>query len=54
MIWLRNCVGNWQDAPKGCKDGRIAGGIGAVLDFWPIKAYRPCPGLSQAGKDYSR
>lgn len=23
--------------------GRIIGGIGVFLDWWPIKAYRPCP-----------
>lgn len=31
--------------PGGCDGtGRIIGGIGAVLKWWPIKAYRPCPG----------
>ncbi|KAI3429242.1 hypothetical protein D9Q98_005341 [Chlorella vulgaris] len=36
--------------------GRIAGGIGAVPGFkwWPIKAYRPCPKLAEAGLAYQR
>ena len=36
--------------------GRIIGGIGAVPGFrwWPIKAYRPCPGLVDSGKGYTR
>ena len=43
------------DAPRGCAgDGRIAGGVGAVLSFWPIKAYRPCPKAEAAGKAYTR
>ncbi|KAF6266592.1 hypothetical protein COO60DRAFT_1632685 [Scenedesmus sp. NREL 46B-D3] len=37
-------------------EGRIVGGLGAVPGFgwWPIKAYRPCPGLSSAGMEYVR
>eukprot|EP00188_Purpureofilum_apyrenoidigerum_P002439 Plantae.Rhodophyta-Purpureofilum_apyrenoidigerum.ctg25137.p2 GENE.Plantae.Rhodophyta-Purpureofilum_apyrenoidigerum.ctg25137~~Plantae.Rhodophyta-Purpureofilum_apyrenoidigerum.ctg25137.p2 ORF type:complete len:102 (+),score=6.15 Plantae.Rhodophyta-Purpureofilum_apyrenoidigerum.ctg25137:284-589(+) len=39
---------------KGCNgEGRIAGGIGAVLDWWPIKAYRPCPEYTK-NKTYRR
>jgi hypothetical protein len=34
--------------------GRISGGIGAVLDWWPIKAYRPCPNFIERGGQYSR
>mmetsp|Transcript_48561 Transcript_48561/g.117469 ORF Transcript_48561/g.117469 Transcript_48561/m.117469 type:complete len:152 (-) Transcript_48561:226-681(-) len=34
--------------------GRISGGIGAVLDWWPIKAYRPCPNFIERGGMYSR
>ena len=36
--------------------GRIIGGIGAVPGFrwWPIKAYRPCPGLADSGRGYTR
>jgi hypothetical protein len=34
--------------------GRISGGIGAVLDWWPIKAYRPCPNFLKRGGKYSR
>ena len=38
------------------RQGRIVGGIGAVpgFDWWPIKAYRPCPALAQAGVSYTR
>ena len=37
-------------------EGRIIGGLAALPGFgwWPIKAYRPCSGLSQAGMDYVR
>lgn len=34
--------------------GRISGGIGAVLDWWPIKAYRPCPNFIERGGFYAR
>eukprot|EP00568_Trieres_chinensis_P007524 CAMPEP_0183295330 /NCGR_PEP_ID=MMETSP0160_2-20130417/3330_1 /TAXON_ID=2839 ORGANISM="Odontella Sinensis, Strain Grunow 1884" /NCGR_SAMPLE_ID=MMETSP0160_2 /ASSEMBLY_ACC=CAM_ASM_000250 /LENGTH=123 /DNA_ID=CAMNT_0025456799 /DNA_START=73 /DNA_END=444 /DNA_ORIENTATION=+ len=34
--------------------GRITGGIGAVLDWWPIKAYRPCPNFIDRGGRYVR
>lgn len=42
---------------KGCNGkGTIQGGIGAVPGFgwWPIKAYRPCPGYLAAGGRYRR
>ena len=43
------------DAPRGCDGaGRVAGGVGAVLSFWPVKAYRPCPALEKAGLAYTR
>ncbi|CAF2275257.1 unnamed protein product [Brassica napus] len=37
-------------------DGRIQGGIATVPGFgwWPIKAYRPCPGFVEAGGRYRR
>lgn len=37
-------------------EGRIIGGLAAIPGFgwWPIKAYRPCSGLSAAGMDYVR
>mmetsp|Transcript_23717 Transcript_23717/g.44069 ORF Transcript_23717/g.44069 Transcript_23717/m.44069 type:complete len:160 (+) Transcript_23717:131-610(+) len=48
-------------APVKCPDcdlcdgsGRISGGIGAVLDWWPIKAYRPCPNFIERGGSYTR
>ena len=34
--------------------GRIEGGIGTVLKFWPIKAYRPCPRFIENGGFYAR
>lgn len=34
--------------------GRISGGIGAVLDWWPIKACRPCPNFLKRGGNYQR
>lgn len=39
-----------------CQEGRILGGLGSVPGFgwWPIKAYRPCPNLGQAGIEYTR
>jgi len=33
---------------------RILGGIGVVLEWWPIKAYRPCPNLVERGGEYVR
>ena len=42
---------------SGCSgDGRIQGGIATVPGFgwWPIKAYRPCPGFVEAGGRYRR
>ncbi|WZN62732.1 hypothetical protein HKI87_06g42740 [Chloropicon roscoffensis] len=36
--------------------GRIIGGMGSIPGFgwWPIKAYRPCPAYTEAGKTYQR
>ena len=35
-------------------EGRIIGGMGIFVDWWPIKAYRPCPELEAAGRKYQR
>jgi hypothetical protein len=35
-------------------DIRIIGGIGQVLDWWPIKAYRPCPNFINNGGQYTK
>jgi hypothetical protein len=37
-------------------EGRVLGGLAALPGFgwWPIKAYKPCGGLSSAGIDYVR
>jgi hypothetical protein len=43
--------------PRSCDgEGRIIGGLGAMPGFgwWPIKAYRPCTALTEAGLDYTR
>ena len=34
--------------------GRIAGGLGAVVTWLPIKAYRPCPNFVDRGGNYQR
>mmetsp|Transcript_65522 Transcript_65522/g.73118 ORF Transcript_65522/g.73118 Transcript_65522/m.73118 type:complete len:166 (+) Transcript_65522:37-534(+) len=34
--------------------GRIEGGIGTILTFWPIKCYRPCPTFIENGGFYQR
>ncbi|KAK9053042.1 hypothetical protein SSX86_029672 [Deinandra increscens subsp. villosa] len=42
---------------SGCNgEGRIQGGIATFPGFgwWPIKAYRPCPGLVATGGRYRR
>ncbi|XP_058203613.1 uncharacterized protein LOC131317928 [Rhododendron vialii] len=42
---------------SGCNgEGRIQGGIATVPGFgwWPIKAYRPCPGFVASGGRYRR
>ena len=36
--------------------GSIQGGLAAIplFSWWPIKAYRPCPGLIESGGTYTR
>ena len=47
------CSGEYAD--KGCDGtGRISGGMGAVLPWFPIKVYRPCPSYLAAGYQYKR
>ncbi|MED6131997.1 hypothetical protein PIB30_015365 [Stylosanthes scabra] len=46
-----------QEIEKGCNgEGRMQGGIATVPGFgwWPIKAYRPCPGFVASGGRYRR
>ena len=41
----------------GCDgDGRVIGGLGAIplFEWWPIKAYRPCPKFIDRGGFYQR
>mmetsp|Transcript_45952 Transcript_45952/g.117498 ORF Transcript_45952/g.117498 Transcript_45952/m.117498 type:complete len:129 (+) Transcript_45952:74-460(+) len=43
------------EMPGGCDGlGRQAGGVGAFIPWWPIKAYRPCPALTASGGKYKR
>ncbi|KAL5227589.1 hypothetical protein ABZP36_015854 [Zizania latifolia] len=54
----RGCRGcGREELERGCNgEGRIQGGIAIVLGFgwWPIKAYRPCPGFAASGGRYRR
>jgi hypothetical protein len=46
-----------EEIEKGCNgEGRMQGGIATVPGFgwWPIKAYRPCPGFVASGGRYRR
>lgn len=46
-----------EEIERGCNgEGRIQGGIATVPGFgwWPIKAYRPCPGFTASGGRYRR
>ncbi|KAK6935542.1 hypothetical protein RJ641_035697 [Dillenia turbinata] len=46
-----------EEIERGCNgEGRIQGGIATVPGFgwWPIKAYRPCPGFLASGGRYRR
>ncbi|KAK9668415.1 hypothetical protein RND81_13G059100 [Saponaria officinalis] len=46
-----------NEIESGCNgDGRIQGGIATIPGFgwWPIKAYRPCPGFLASGGSYKR
>ncbi|KAJ8459782.1 hypothetical protein OPV22_032708 [Ensete ventricosum] len=46
-----------EEIEKGCNGkGRIQGGIATVPGFgwWPIKAFRPCPGFVASGGRYRR
>ncbi|GAB2296506.1 hypothetical protein Dimus_030620 [Dionaea muscipula] len=46
-----------EERERGCNgEGRIQGGIATFPGFgwWPIKAYRPCPGFLASGGRYKR
>lgn len=54
---LKTCTGCGREGGpvSGCdENGRIIGGLGAVLGWWPIKAYRPCPDFLKTKKPYKR
>ncbi|CAM9181150.1 unnamed protein product [Scytosiphon promiscuus] len=47
------CSGEYRE--KGCDGtGRISGGVGALIPWLPIKAYRPCPAFTEAKYKYTR
>ncbi len=47
--------GREEGPAPGCDgEGRVIGGLGAVVKWWPIKAYRPCEFLVTARKRYAR
>ncbi|CAB1117473.1 unnamed protein product [Ectocarpus sp. CCAP 1310/34] len=47
------CSGEYRD--RGCDGtGRISGGVGALVPWLPIKAYRPCPSFTEAKYKYTR
>ncbi|CAM9197865.1 unnamed protein product [Choristocarpus tenellus] len=47
------CSGEYRE--KGCDGtGRIVGGVGAFFEWWPVKAYRPCPSFTAAKYKYDR
>ncbi|KAL9242939.1 hypothetical protein vseg_016894 [Gypsophila vaccaria] len=55
---FKGCKGcGREEVERGCNgDGRIQGGIATIPGFgwWPIKAYRPCPGFLASGGSYRR
>ncbi|KAF3448728.1 hypothetical protein FNV43_RR09441 [Rhamnella rubrinervis] len=55
---LRGCKAcGREEVERGCNgEGRIQGGIATIPGFgwWPIKAYRPCPGFLASGGRYRR
>ncbi|KAJ7945065.1 Lin-54-like [Quillaja saponaria] len=57
-IPLRGCKAcGREEVERGCNgEGRIQGGIATIPGFgwWPIKAYRPCPGFVASGGRYRR
>ena len=69
LVAARKMVWGEDDAPPlksgekglcdypGCDgDGRVMGGLAAteLFQWWPIKAYRPCPECAKRGKRYGR
>mmetsp|Transcript_3374 Transcript_3374/g.5917 ORF Transcript_3374/g.5917 Transcript_3374/m.5917 type:complete len:128 (+) Transcript_3374:56-439(+) len=47
--------GREEGSMKGCDGtGRIGGGISALIEWWPIKAYRPCDEYLKRKGEYKR
>jgi hypothetical protein len=44
-----------EEVPFGCdQQGHKAGGMGALFEWWPVKAWGPCQKASAAGLPYTR
>ena len=55
VLWMRH--GGALTPTHRCDgEGRVVGGMGALPGFgwWPIKAYKPCSALYEAGLEYER
>lgn len=51
----KKCEACGQELISGCDgNGRVIGGLGAVVGWWPIKAYRPCGNFIKARGQYKR
>jgi hypothetical protein len=51
----QHCGVALEDVPFGCdQEGHKAGGMGALFEWWPVKAWGPCPKASEAGLPYTR
>jgi hypothetical protein len=44
-----------EQVPFGCdQEGHKAGGMGAIAEWWPVKAWGPCPKAAEKGLPYTR
>ena len=51
----KKCGVDLAEVPWGCdQDGHRVGGVGMVFEWWPIKAWGPCPKAAAAGIPYTR
>lgn len=51
----KHCGAALSEVPLGCdQEGHRAGGMGAFFEWWPIKAWGPCPKASAVGLPYTR
>eukprot|EP01025_Chloroclados_australasicus_P031036 TRINITY_DN3131_c1_g1_i2.p1 TRINITY_DN3131_c1_g1~~TRINITY_DN3131_c1_g1_i2.p1 ORF type:complete len:150 (+),score=14.81 TRINITY_DN3131_c1_g1_i2:177-626(+) len=50
-----HCGAPISEVPFGCdQQGHKAGGMGAFFEWWPVKAWGPCPKAAAAGLAYPR